>query len=470
MPPKFGTSGLRGLVTDLTPDLVSGYVRAFISACPQGSAVYVGWDLRFSSYAIAEMVTQAICNCGLTAVRCGPVPTPALALSAMNAGCGAVMITGSHIPTDRNGLKFYTPSGEVSKEDEKQISAMLNALPEIPKRKGDQTVNHTCAADYVTRYTDAFGPDALLGLRIGVYQHSSVAREIMVAVVRGCGGIPVPLSWSDTFIPVDTEAVDAETRSQLATWCADNELDALISTDGDADRPMLADATGAVIAGDVLGPLSARALGADILCTPISSNSMIAQMSCFTTIQRTCIGSPFVIAAMEDVLDENSKAKVIGYEANGGFLLGFKAKTARGSLAPLMTRDGLLPLLAPLAAARAAGVHIGEMIAALPPYFTSTDRLQGIDQSMAKAFLAKMKKDADFRAEFFNTMPRETAVDLKDGLRVTFQGGATIHLRLSGNAPEFRCYTEADSPEAALQLLETHLSALRERLSIHALV
>ena len=61
-------------------------------------------------------------------------------------------------------------------------------------------------------------------------------------------------------------------------------------------------------------------------------------------------------------------------------------------------------------------------------------------------------------------MPAEQEVDHTDGLRVTFEGGAVVHLRPSGNAPEFRCYTEATSPQAAQSLLDTHLGALRDRL------
>ncbi len=458
MAPKFGTSGLRGLVTELTPDLVAAYVRAFIAACPQGTAVHVGWDLRPSSPAIAQVVMDTVRACGLEAVRCGAVPTPALALGSMAAGCGAVMITGSHIPADRNGLKFYVPQGEVSKTDEAAILAAFDAPAAPADVPGKETDHPTCAQDYIARYVTAFGTDALAGLRIGVYQHSSVARDIMVAVVEGCGGTPVPLAWSDTFIPVDTEAVDPDTRAQLATWCADHGLDALISTDGDADRPMLADATGKIVPGDVLGPLTARHLGADVLCTPVSSNAMIGQMPEFATLHRTRIGSPFVIAAMEDVLATDPAARVVGYEANGGFLLGFDAQ----GLAPLMTRDCLL---APLAAARAASQPIAELAAALPPCFTAADRLQGIAQEASAPFLATLSEDASARRDFFATMPAETDIDRTDGLRVTFEGGAVVHLRPSGNAPEFRCYTEAGSPEAAQALLETHLNALRTRLA-----
>ena len=67
MPPKFGTSGLRGLVTELVPDLITDYTRAFLAACPHGGAVHVGWDLRPSSPAIAQVVLKAVQAAGIRA-------------------------------------------------------------------------------------------------------------------------------------------------------------------------------------------------------------------------------------------------------------------------------------------------------------------------------------------------------------------------------------------------------------------
>ena len=85
MPPKFGTSGLRGLVTELTPSLVADHVRAFALTCPMGTGLFVAFDLRASSPAIAQMVAQAGRAAGLQVTMCGPIPTPALAQAAMAA-------------------------------------------------------------------------------------------------------------------------------------------------------------------------------------------------------------------------------------------------------------------------------------------------------------------------------------------------------------------------------------------------
>ena len=126
---KFGTSGLRGLVTEMTPEAVAQYTHAFLSACDSGAVLCVGQDLRPSSPRIADNVIAAARQAGMRVLNCGPVPTPALALAAQAHGGGAVMVTGSHIPADRNGLKFYTSAGEITKADETAILSSVSTIP-----------------------------------------------------------------------------------------------------------------------------------------------------------------------------------------------------------------------------------------------------------------------------------------------------------------------------------------------------
>ncbi|WP_347100747.1 phosphomannomutase [Sagittula stellata] len=463
MAPKFGTSGLRGLVVEITEDLVHDYVSAFLTSCPHGGSVHVGRDLRPSSPQISGWVIDAVRNAGLEAVDCGALPTPALALSSLEAGAAAVMITGSHIPADRNGLKFYVPSGEISKADETRINAALGQ-PRATGAQGDLAVAQAQDA-YRARYVSACGR-CLDGMTVGVYQHSSVARDLMMEVFQALGAETVAIARSDVFIPVDTEALDPETKELFAGWFQAHGLDVLVSTDGDADRPMVVDDAQRVVPGDVLGALTAKALGAKIVCTPVSSNSMIGDASFgFERVERTKIGSPFVIAAMEEALAGDPAARVVGYEANGGFLLGFTADAPAGPLKPLMTRDCLLPIVAPLAAAKAEGVTLSALWDALPAVYTAADRIQGIETEVSKAFIAELSGSADARAAFFDGYGTEAGVDETDGLRTTFSDGSVVHLRPSGNAPEFRCYAEAATRDGAEKLVTGTLAKLRERLS-----
>lgn len=457
---KFGTSGLRGLVTGMTPALITDHVQAFLVACDTGcdtgGGICVGRDLRPSSPRIAGDVIAAARAAGVRVIDCGALPTPALALAAEAAGAGAVMVTGSHIPADRNGLKFYTPTGEITKADEAAILRHLGQpIPEaVP---GALSHDPGAAARYIARYVTAFGPGALRGKRIGVYSHSAVGRDDLMAVLKGLGAEVIELGRSDHFIPVDTEAVDPETRRQIATWVATHGLDALVSTDGDSDRPLLADETGQIVPGDIMGQITAEALGAEGVVTPISSNSGVARKG-FAEVRLTQIGSPYVIAGMEA-----AGGKVVGYEANGGFLLGFDAAGPAGVLRALRTRDCTLPLVMVLYASRDQGV--ATRVAQEPAVVTVADRLQEVAQETSRPLLARLQADPAARAGFLATLGKaEARLDLTDGLRMILTDGGVIHIRPSGNAPELRVYIETDSKAAAQALLGQALAQLRAAL------
>lgn len=474
MPPKFGTSGLRGLVTELTDDLVAAHVAGFAAACDTGGRLAVGRDLRASSPRIAAAVVRAAGAAGLAVTDFGECPTPALALAAQAMQAGAVMVTGSHIPDDRNGLKFYTVRGEIAKADETAIAAAVTrgGGPARPQNRpqirpqirppAPPAVTADALGPYRARYAAAFGADALGGLTVGLYAHSSVARDVLAAILSDLGAGVVPLGRSDTFVPVDTEAVPETTRARLRAWAAARRLDAIVSADGDGDRPLLTGADGTVVPGDVLGLLAARHLGARIVVTPVSSTTALEMSGAFAAVRRTRIGSPYVIEGIEAARAADPDARVAGFEANGGFLLGWPADGPAGPLAPLMTRDAALPLVAALAAARDAG-GVATLVAPLPRRFAAADRLPEVDMARTAALIATLTDDARARATFFGAA--EVGRDLTDGLRLTFADGRLVHLRPSGNAPELRCYAETDDPGSAAALVADTLARLSAVLS-----
>jgi phosphomannomutase len=456
MAPKFGTSGLRGLVAELTADLVADHIRAFLHACPTGKGLFVGRDLRPSSPALAQTVIDAARAEGVKVTDCGDLPTPALALAAMSKGAAAVMVTGSHIPADRNGLKFYVPGGEITKTDEVAIVSSLGR-PVGRGLQGRLTRNTTAGPAWIMRYVTAFGPQALDGRRIGVWSHSAVSRDLIMSVVTALGAEVEEVGRSDTFIPVDTEAVPSWARKSIVGWVAEHRLDALISTDGDGDRPLLADDTGRVIPGDVLGQITARVIGAETVVTPITSNAGAELCKHFASVIRTKVGSPFVIAGMDQ-----TGGRVVGYEANGGFLLGFDA-ALDGPLPRLMTRDSLLPLVAVLSAVT-PGSTLSELVAGEPARAVSADRIPNFAQDRSARLLAAISEDTSCRDALVATMSETcAAVDMLDGVRIACGSGAVIHLRASGNAPELRVYVQADTEDRAGSVLQQVMRFVVER-------
>jgi len=454
---NFGTSGLRGLVSDMTDPACAAWTAAFLAhlgcAGPMGPrALLVGRDRRPSSPRIAAAVRGAAVRAGLAAVDCGVLPTPALALEAARRRVPAVMVTGSHIPFDRNGLKFYRPGGEIGKDDEAGILAALDAPALAAPTAGAETVAEGVATAYVARLVNFFPPGALKGLRIGVWRHSAAGRDVTDAALRALGAQTVSLGETDAFTPVDTEAVRAEDAAQMTAWVRANQLDALVSTDGDGDRPLLTDETGALLRGDLLGVLTARALGADAVATPVSSNTALERCGWFARVARTRIGSPHVIAAMERLSAQGARL-VAGFEANGGFLLGGEAVSKSGArLSALPTRDALTPILAVLVAAAAQDAPLSRLAARLPLRVTASDRLPDAPTARSAALVAALTTDAAQRAAFLAAagLSAAAAVDVTDGLRISLVGDEIVHLRPSGNAPELRAYAEAaDGPRAA---------------------
>src|ERR1035437_410135 len=127
---RFGTSGARGLVADMNSEVSFAYTTAFLQAISAKSGrVALAIDLRPSSPEIAAACAAAIEHAGLTVDFCGAIPTPALAFYAKTQGLPAIMVTGSHIPFDRNGIKFYGTAGEITKADEANISRAVIMVP-----------------------------------------------------------------------------------------------------------------------------------------------------------------------------------------------------------------------------------------------------------------------------------------------------------------------------------------------------
>lgn len=457
----FGTSGVRGLVSSLTPGLCRAYAEAFLAmlgASPR--ALLIGHDLRPSSPDIARACHDAARRLGVATVNAGVLPTPALALAAEMLGCPAIMVTGSHIPFDRNGMKFYRAEGEISKADEQHILACEVGWPlddSVPMPM--PPVDGQALTLYLARYRNAFDAQALQGMRIGIYEHSSVARDMLHELFRGLGAETVGLARSEGFVAIDTEAVRDEDRALALAWAADGAFDAIVTTDGDADRPLIADETGHWMRGDTLGLLCARELAAGTVVTPVSSTTALEASGLFAEVRRTRIGSPHVIAAMQDARHR----PVVGFEANGGLLLGSAAELHGRPLAALPTRDAVLPLLLVLAAARQAGRPISGLLAGLPARVSFSGRLQDVDAAACRALIAEAEQSEAVMESLFGGKPVQ--IDRTDGLRVTLAGGDILHVRPSGNAPELRCYSEAENAERAERLCGACLSRISRLLS-----
>lgn len=455
----FGTSGARGLVVDFTPNVCAAFTHAFISVIRREFNVKkmaLAIDNRPSSPAMAQACAAAMIQVGIEPVYYGVIPTPALAYKAMQDKIPSIMVTGSHIPFDRNGLKFYRPDGEITKVDEQAILAANTNFPPLRSLPALQSSSEAAQA-YCHRYSSLFSSNLLAGKRIGIYEHSSAGRDLYAPLLRGLGAEVITLERRDEFVPIDTEAVGDEEKDKALRWSTDFGLDAIFSTDGDGDRPLVADEKGHWLRGDILGLLCAEALKIEALAIPVSCNTSVVSCGRFAKVAMTKIGSPYVIAEFAELAKHYQR--IAGFEANGGFLLGSDIDLDGKPLVALPTRDAVLPFLMLLALAGSGS--ISSLVESLPKRFTSSDRIRNFPTEISRSILLAATLDPqDLLMRLGINSVTIKDIDNTDGLRLTLSDGRIIHLRPSGNAPELRCYVEADSTITASNMVRSILTVL----------
>jgi phosphomannomutase len=512
---NFGTSGRRGKVIDLTQLEIyinalaeMEYLQSLDSASGgivRGEEFFFAYDLRPSSTSfveefggrgeIAQATVVAIGDAGMRAVNLGPIPTPALTYYASSRNKGSIMVTGSHIPFDRNGYKTNSGRGELLKEQEapinehvRQVRARLYSQPpeqSLFDRQGMLKAGHQALPEehggarlaYIERFTDFFQGLSLGGRRLLVYQHSAVGRDLLQEILARLGADSIPAGRSETFVPIDTENIDA---AQLATIQALAEqaatehgpLYAVVSTDGDSDRPLVLGvnpATGKVhfFGGDLVGMVVAEYLEADAVVVPISCNDAIDRGPLAKVLEpKTRIGSPFVIAGMEAAL-RKGKQRVCGWEPNGGFLTASGISRNGAVLPALLTRDSVLPILGALFAAAESGLPLEDLFARLPQRFSRAALLKHFPRAAGLAIVARFSPRSNppqepelagifaQLAKFFTPalgFGVIVHIDWTDGVRVLFDNGEVAHIRPSGNADELRIYAVAGTESRADQI------------------
>ncbi len=482
---KFGTSGLRGLVTEMT-DLecyinTSGFLKFLVSVdhIQAGGTVYLAGDLRDSTPRITRAVHQAIQDAGYKTMYEGLIPTPAVAFYGIQHKTPSIMVTGSHIPADRNGIKFNKADGEVLKADETGIKAavaevraelyaqdadvaafdaegMLKTPVELPE------VDNSARDTYLQRHTSVFDGQTFAGKQIVFYQHSAVGRDLLVEMLQKLGAEVVPVGRSDVFVPIDSENVTPKDQAYFKQLSEEYpDAFAIVSTDGDSDRPFVVDENGIFHRGDELGAVVAHWLKADAAAYPVSSSDAVDSYLNNNAVEwaHTRIGSPYVIVAMQEEAAKG-KQRVVGWEVNGGFMLGADIEVNGQTLAALPTRDAILPIIIALRAAVDANGPVSSVFAALPQRFTGAGLIDNFPTEISQKIVAQYSADDEqvhqALGQFFTSEHGFGAVekiDALDGVRIFFDNGEIAHLRPSGNAPQLRIYSVADSQARADEIV-----------------
>ncbi|MGE0297244.1 phosphoglucosamine mutase [Pseudonocardia sp.] len=440
----FGTDGVRGLANGevLTPELALGLAAsaARVLAAHDRShrpVAVVGRDPRASGEMLEAAVVAGLASAGADALQAGVLPTPAVAflVDALGADLG-VMISASHNPMPDNGIKLFATGGHKLQDAlEAEVEAGLSGVHERPTGAAVGRVRELPDAldRYVTHLLAAV-PTRLDGLTVVVDCAHGAASAAAPEAYRRAGAQVVALHAEPDGLNIN-DGVGSTYLGPLCAAVRAHGADLGIAHDGDADRCLAVDATGAVVDGDQIMAVLAVAmreageLVADTLVATVMSNLglHLAMREAGIAVRTTAVGDRYVL--------EELRA--------GGFSLGGE-QSGHVVLPSLSTTgDGLLTALRLMARMAATGSSLAELAGIVTPLPQVLENVRVGDKAAVAA-------SADVRAAV-----AAAEAELGDTGRVL--------LRPSGTEQLVRVMVEAPTPEqakaTALQLAEVVAAA-----------
>ncbi len=430
MPALFGTNGIRGPAETLfTKDFCTrlGYVfGTWLSSKKKQGYVAVAMDPRQSSPRIKSHLLQGLAAAGWEILDQGVVPTPALTYFVKNSPQvgGGVMVTGSHIAEGLNGVKLFIDGEEVTKAHEAEIEDLFTAT-QLPLPASSPIVQKEDKARdmylaMLTQLADLPYPKLKIVVDTANGTQSQIVRDLFASLqldVVCFGDCDIQ---SPYFVPRDTETSSAFT--ELTRQVLLHQADLGIGFDMDGDRVIFIDDTGRYLPGDYSCSLIARDSASDSLVTPISSSSVVDQLD--KKVYRTKVGATYVIAKMKEV------GATFGFEANGG---GISSEIFYG-------RDGASTAVKMLNLIKRRKQRLSALYDSLPKYYLFRDKLACPTEKYPHIYEAVARKYSG------------KDIDDLDGLKVHLTPDDWILFRASGNAPEFRVFTQSRDDKQAQKL------------------
>ena len=415
----FGTDGVRGVVGDeLTAELVERLGKA-AALWSESGRVFIGRDTRGSGPELEEAFARGVVSAGGNALLGGVLPTPAVALLALDLG---VVITASHNPPEYNGVKIFGPGGQkLTDAEEEAIEALIDVSPTAKPGRIDRVA--IAPDSYLEHITERYGSD-LDGLRVAVDCANGAYADIAPKAFESLGAqvTAIAAEPNGANINVGSGATDLRTLQQVVT---SGEFDIGVAFDGDGDRMLALDAEGRLVDGDQILAILALHLGVDLVAVTVMTNLGFHRFASAHGIRvvTTDVGDRYVLEALRQT------GGLLGGEQSGHIIY----------LRDHVTGDGLAAAL--LLCGALEGRTLAEAAAVMPQF-------------------PQVKENVPVATE---ELPESLGREIARVNRELGDEGRVL-VRLSGTEPLVRILTEAATAEKAAELCVTIRSLVRREL------
>jgi len=467
-PIHFGTSGWRAIIADeftfsnvrLAVTAIAGHVRSR----SKKPVIIVAHDTRFFSEEFTRAAAEVLDANGIEVLVCDePTPTPAVAVEIRRRKtAGAINFTASHNPYPYHGLKYSGPDGapampEVTKDIEaraaKLASRDFSEPAEAHSQRGKDFKTISPREAYLSRLGELVRFEVIAKAAKNARGNFSIAYD----AVHGCGvgyvdsalakhGIPLTVIRANRDVLYDGTGPDVteENLAPLRKGVLDARANVGLATDGDADRFGIIDADGTWISPNHILALvydylvESRGWKMDAGRSVATSHMMDAVAKLYgKRIHQTPVGFKYI----GELIEKDQIA--LGGEESAGMSI-------RGHVPE---KDGILAclLVAEMMAARGTTLsqQIAELFRRVGREFWPIRTNLHLTEDVQAQTMARLKQD------YKTFLGRQVkSLDRTDGLKIEFEQGSWVLLRLSGTEPLLRVYTEAGSQKESASLAE----------------
>jgi phosphomannomutase/phosphoglucomutase len=428
-PRLFGTNGVRGVYgQELTHDLVIDLCYALGTYFSKGPIV-VGYDGRKSHAVLSRLVRSTLNSAGLDTVNAGLIPTPCLQYAAKRLGYnGGIMITASHNPPEYNGIKPTASDGvEISREDELKVEDIYYSKRFVQiDGTGHDSIDNNIISRYIEAVLALIDVNRIRQRKFTVVMDTGNGAQAVVAPLvakkLGCKVIVINGQIDGDFPSRGSEPTP-DNLELLSETVKTARADFGVAYDGDGDRSLFCDNTGAIYMGDKTGALLVKHLlsqkhkGSHVVC-PINTSmilSVIAKQAGSEVIY-TKVGSVEVSREMV------KRSCPLGLEENGGFMYGPLNEVRDGAMATALVLDMMA----------ASDMSLSQHIAQLPQTFQYKTKFMCPSREIV---------DRIIKICLEHGSPRK--VETLDGAKIWIDEETWLMLRPSGTEPLIRMYAES---------------------------
>lgn len=416
----FGTDGVRGVVgQDLTLELVERLGRAATSWSGRGR-IFVGRDTRGSGPALEEAFGRGVVAAGGNAVLAGVLPTPAVALLALDL---AAVITASHNPPEYNGVKLFDHSGaKLTDEQEEEIEQLLDDTGPLV---AGGSVDHVGVAtdSYLEHIAERFGSD-LSGLKVAVDCANGAYSGIAPKAFEQLGAEVTAVAVAPDGTNIN-DGCGATDLALLRETVLSGGHDLGVAFDGDGDRMLAVDAAGDTVDGDQILAILALHLDVELVAVTVMTNLGFHRLMEERGIRvvTTPVGDRYVLEALR------REGGILGGEQSGHVIC----------LRDHVTGDGLAAALLLCEAVR--GRTLAEAAAVMPRYAQAQENVRARGGDVPASALAEVER-----------------------LNGMLDGSGRVLVRASGTEPLIRVLGEAETSAEAERLCGTIAALVRREL------